>query len=412
MNEYFIIPEDYMTLFNDSKDEFFKTIQEKWKNESNDEFPQTFSEYIDFIRFEKYNKNAGFLNNIESKSKIKKLYYLLRPFLPIYIRKYLQKLALINRTELSFPVFPNDYTIDLMYRELVAFMLNKSHLESIPFIWFWPSGKKASLIITHDVETKLGLEFSEKLGKIDKEYGFSSSFELIPENRYRIEPIHLERIKSLGHEVCIHDLNHDGHLFKNESVFLERLKKVKFYMEKLGAIGFRSAIMYRNIDWFKYFDFSYDMSVPNIGHLDPQFGGCCTVMPYFISSILELPLTTIQDYPMYFILKENPIDFWKKQVESIYQINGLISFNIHPDYNLKTERINIYKSLLEYLKEFSSKNNLWQPLPKEVFQWWKLRSKMKIVKKNKSWIIEGEGSEDARIALVSLKNNELSFEIR
>ena len=37
--------------------------------------------------------------------------------------------------------------------------------------------------------------------------------------------------------------------------------------------------MYRNQDWYDVFEFSYDMSVPNVAHLDPMRGGCCTVMP-------------------------------------------------------------------------------------------------------------------------------------
>ena len=31
-------------------------------------------------------------------------------------------------------------------------------------------------------------------------------------------------------------------------------------------------------------DFSFDMSIPNVAHLDPQRGGCCTIMPYFIGN--------------------------------------------------------------------------------------------------------------------------------
>jgi hypothetical protein len=30
----------------------------------------------------------------------------------------------------------------------------------------------------------------------------------------------------------------------------------------------------------KYLCFAYDMSIPNVAHLDPQRGGCCTIMPF------------------------------------------------------------------------------------------------------------------------------------
>ncbi|HVB59215.1 MAG TPA: hypothetical protein VNE63_22650, partial [Candidatus Acidoferrales bacterium] len=85
-------------------------------------------------------------------------------------------------------------------------------------------------------------------------------------------------------------------------------------------------------DWYDAFEFSYDMSVPNVAHLEPQRGGCCTVMPYFVGKILELPLTTIQDYSLFHILGDYSIDLWKQQIDLIMQRNGPVSFITHPDY--------------------------------------------------------------------------------
>lgn len=66
--------------------------------------------------------------------------------------------------------------------------------------------------------------------------------------------------------------------------------------------------MYRQQEWFNAFDFSYDMSVPNVAHLEPQRGGCCTIMPYCNGRILEIPLTTSQDYTVFQILNEHSLD--------------------------------------------------------------------------------------------------------
>jgi hypothetical protein len=68
--------------------------------------------------------------------------------------------------------------------------------------------------------------------------------------------------------------------------------------------------MYREQAWFDAFDFSYDMSVPNAAHLEPQRGGCCTVLPYFVGDVLELPLTTTQDYSLFHILGEYSMERW------------------------------------------------------------------------------------------------------
>ncbi|MFL4245770.1 hypothetical protein, partial [Escherichia coli] len=81
--------------------------------------------------------------------------------------------------------------------------------------------------------------------------------------------------------------------------FLERAKEINRYAREFQCGGFRSGAMYREQQWYDAFEFSYDMSVPNVAHLEPQRGGCCTVMPYFIGKILELPLTTIQDYSLF-----------------------------------------------------------------------------------------------------------------
>ena len=67
--------------------------------------------------------------------------------------------------------------------------------------------------------------------------------------------------------------------------------------------------------WYDDLKFSYDMSVPNVAHLDPQRGGCCTVMPYFLGDILEIPVTTVQDYTLFSILDDYSIDLWKRQIE-------------------------------------------------------------------------------------------------
>ena len=92
----------------------------------------------------------------------------------------------------------------------------------------------------------------------------------------------------------LHDLNHDGQLFADKAdVPAQRAQRINEYAREFGCDGFRSGAMYREQDWFDAFEFSYDMSVPNAAHLEPQRGGCCTVMPYFVGNILELPLTTV-----------------------------------------------------------------------------------------------------------------------
>ena len=136
--------------------------------------------------------------------------------------------------------------------------------------------------MTHDVETTEGRDFCDTMMDIDDAFGIKSSFQVVPEKRYEVPQDYLDSITKRGFEVAVQDLNHDGRLYNNREQFLERVAKINSYRRQWGAEGFRAAVLYRREEWFGDLDFSYDMSVPNVAHLDPQRGGCCTVMPYFI----------------------------------------------------------------------------------------------------------------------------------
>ena len=84
-----------------------------------------------------------------------------------------------------------------------------------------------------------------------------------------------------------------------------------------GSRGFRSGAMYRRQDWLSALDISYDMSVPNVAHLEPQAGGCCTVMPFFMGHVLELPLTAAQDYTVFHVLDDYSTRLWQEQIDRV-----------------------------------------------------------------------------------------------
>jgi len=246
---------------------------------------------------------------------------------------------------------------------------------------------------------------------INESFAIKSSFQLIPEDRYALSPSFIESILSRGFEVNVHDLNHDGRLFATEANFFNRAGRINEYGRAFGAHGFRSGALYRNVAWYGALEFSYDMSVPNVAHLDPQRGGCCTVMPYFIGKILELPVTTTQDYSLFHILNQYSIDHWKGQIAQIMEKHGLVSFIVHPDYILESRTRNTYKLLLNYLVDLRSKGNIWVALPREVNQWWRARSQMKLVRQGSNWVIEGPEKDKAGVAYAFLDGDRLVYEL-
>ena len=366
------------------------------------------TQLVDNLRFERYVSRV-------QESPLEKLaraaYYLLRPGLPVAVRRHLQRAWLNGREKTSFPSWPVDWTADRILERLMALSLKAKNAERIPFIWFWPDGHRSCAMITHDVETEAGLRFSPSLMDIDDSFEIKTSFQIIPEERYSVPQDILSAMRERGFEINVHDLNHDGDLFRERSQFLQRASRINHYVREYGAKGFRSGALYRNPDWYDAFAFSYDMSVPNVGHLDPQRGGCCTVMPYFIGNIVELPLTTTQDYSLFHILGNFSTDLWKQQISLILEKHGLISFIIHPDYIIQERPRKIYIALLEHLSQLRSEANIWMPIPGDVDAWWRQRSQMRLRQVGGTWRIEGPGKERARVAWATVAGEEVLYAI-
>jgi hypothetical protein len=219
----------------------------------------------------------------------------------------------------------------------------------------------------------------------------------------------LDSIRTRGFEVNIHDLNHDGRLFDDRDQFLSRVRKINQYGKDFGARGFRSAVLYRRSDWMSELEFEYDMSVPSVAHLDPQRGGCCTVMPYFIDRLLEIPVTVIQDYSLFHILCDYSIKIWQKQVSEISEAHGVANFIVHPDYIIDSQARRSYENLLSYLAALRRDEKLWVAKPDEISQWWRARSQMGLVQTDCGWRVEGSGSERARIAYARAEGNRVVY---
>jgi hypothetical protein len=362
---------------------------------------------VNNLRYEAYTDSSAGWH--PASSFLGRSYYFLRPVLPVALRKHLQKFRLNGWRHLSFPHWPVDQTVDNVMERLLLLSLKASKQPEIPFIWFWPNGATSCAIMTHDVETTAGRDFCTSLMDIDDEFGIKASFQVVPECRYEVPESYLESIRRRDFEVNVQDLNHDGHLFRSKKEFLARSVKINEYRRKFKAEGFRSAVLYRRQEWFDALDFSYDMSVPNVAHLDPQRGGCCTVMPYFVGNLVELPVTTTQDYSLFHILRDHSIELWKQQIELIMAKHGLMNFIIHPDYITDRQERATYETLLAYLRALRAEKNVWMPLPREAASWWDERSKMRLIEVNGSWRIEGKGSELARIAYARETDGKLVY---
>ena len=367
---------------------------------------------VDNLRRERYVNHTGAKQGrIVDHPAVRKAYYAVRDLLPVSIRRHLQKVYLGGWRKLQFPNWPVDFTVDNIHEEVLRLAMKAGGVRRVPFIWFWPQGAPSCLIMTHDVETAAGRDFTADLINLDHSYGIKASFQVIPEKRYEVPDEYVQHMRSRGFEFNVHDLNHDGQLYQERGLFLQRAQKINEYIKKFGAKGFRAGVMYRNLDWYDAYEFSYDMSMPNVAHLEPQRGGCCTVFPYFVGKILEIPLTTCQDYSLFQILNDYSIDLWKQQIALIRKRNGLISFIAHPDYLMNSQARRVYESLLGYLRQIVEHDKVWMALPGEVDQWWRARSQMKLVPAGDGWKIEGPDCDRARIAYATLDGDGIRYSV-
>jgi hypothetical protein len=376
------------------------------------DLPFDFSSVIENLRREHYVKQLWNGHNRAFRNLwVRRSYYAVREFLPVGVRRHLQKAYFKEWQKIPFPNWPVDFTADSLIREFLKLSMRAHGWARIPFIWFWPEGAPACAVLTHDVETAAGRDFSSTLMDIDLSEGFTSSFQVVPEKRYEVPDSYLNEIRSRSFELNVHDFNHDGFLFQDKVEFEKRAKLINSYAAAFQSRGFRAGAMYRNADWYSSFEFSYDMSVPNVAHLEPQRGGCCTVMPFFVGDILEIPLTTIQDYTLFHILEDFSIDIWKRQISLILQKNGLMSFLSHPDYLIDQKARGVYQSLLAHLREVCDREHVWHPLPGDLDRWWRARQQMSLVQTKNGWHIEGPESRQARVAYASLEGNDLVYTV-
>jgi hypothetical protein len=134
-------------------------------------------------------------------------------------------------------------------------------------------------------------------------------------------------------------------------------------------------------------------------------------MPYFFGETLEIPVTTTQDYTLFYLLNNYSLELWKEQTNLIVARNGLASFIVHPDYVIEEKARGVYRELLIFLRELGKRQRVWFALPGEINRWWRARREMRIVGEDGNWRIEGEGAEHAKLAFARKIGDRLEYDI-
>ena len=297
------------------------------------------------------------------------LYYALRPLLPRWLTLLLRRsrsLTVRNRALLGWPV--EDRYVRFLWMT-VASVLRKTGLAAVPFIHFWPHGRRYALVLTHDVETAIGQARVRELADIDASHGFRSSFNFVPE-RYVLDLDLVEELRHNGFEVGVHGLNHDGRLFRSHREFLRQAERINRHVKDLGATGFRSPCTHRHPGWMQALDIEYDLSFFDSDPYEPIPGGTMSLWPFEIGRFMELPYTLVQDYTLTSVLKETTPRLWLEKVDFIQSHCGMALVNTHPDYLPDRTTRQVYTA---FLAAMSARSDYWSAPPQEVARWWRAR---------------------------------------
>ncbi|MEZ5276831.1 MAG: glycosyltransferase [Opitutaceae bacterium] len=146
----------------------------------------------------------------------------------------------------------------------------------------WPDGKQFALVLTHDVEGQRGLDNVRPLAELEMSLGFRSCFYFVPEGEYVVPMELIAWLKENGFEVGVHDLHHDGKLYKSREHFRKSAQRINHYLKEWGAVGYRSGFMFHNLDWHHDLEIEYDASTFDTDPFEPQPDGVGTIFPFWV----------------------------------------------------------------------------------------------------------------------------------
>jgi uncharacterized protein len=270
----------------------------------------------------------------------------------------------------------------------------------------WPEGKQFAVVLTHDVERQIGVDRCPELMEMELALGFRSSLNFIPEGSYHTPRKLRGELVQNGFEVGVHDLKHNGRLYRSRSEFHSKAQRINSYLRDWDAVGFRSGFMLHNLDWLHDLEIEYDASTFDTDPFEPQPEGRHTIFPFWIprpplssfhssngtasiaecslacglgepsAGYVELPYTLPQDSTLFLLLRERSIAIWTRKVDWVAAHGGMVLLDTHPDYmalghgpaTRHEYPASFYFQLLDYIRS-KYEGQYWHGLPREAAKW-------------------------------------------
>jgi glycosyltransferase involved in cell wall biosynthesis/peptidoglycan/xylan/chitin deacetylase (PgdA/CDA1 family) len=296
---------------------------------------------------------------------LNRIYYAIKPYVPWHVRMAIRRRLAKGRRVAYSDVWP----------------INPRAAAKPPGWPGWPDGKSFAMVLTHDVEGCKGLSRVEQLMSLEQADGFRSSFNFVPEGDYRVPDALREHLDAAGFEVGIQGLQHDGKMYFSKSRFAADTVKIREYVRRWNASGFRSPLMQHKLGWLHELGVEYDSSTFDIDPFEPQPDAAETIFPFWTPGLggggyVELPYTLVQDFSLLVVLRDRNIDVWKRKLDWVAKHGGMALLNTHPDYmcfegapRRDEFPVAYYQEFLQYVQDKYGKT-YWQALPREVARYY------------------------------------------
>ncbi|HEX4305090.1 MAG TPA: hypothetical protein VHZ54_03560 [Solirubrobacterales bacterium] len=350
---------------------------------------------MDLEREERHYLEERYRDDDGERSRAMSAYYALKPLMPRRLQIAMRRAYAKRQAAAEFPRWPIEPLL-VERRQAELRTEAEERRGPVPLIADWPGGHGFAAVLTHDVEGPSGVERVREVIELERRHGFVSSWNFVAE-WYPIPAGLRDEVREAGCEVGLHSVKHDGKLFENRATFESELPGIHRYLAEWDVDGFRSPATHRNAAWMPELGARYDSSFPDTDPFEPQGGGCCSVLPFFLDDMVELPITLVQDHTLWEILRRDTIDLWREKSEWLAANGGLVNIIIHPDYLDTPARMRMYEEYLEHLADLCRRHHGWAALPREVADWWRLRAGLSCVETAVGARLEGPGADRAAL---------------
>ena len=248
----------------------------------------------------------------------------------------------------------------------------------------WPGGKRFAIVLTHDVEREAAVARCKYLADAEEIRGLRSAFGFVP-LRYTTQQALRQSLRDRGFEIMVHDLRHNGKLFRDLETFAEGRTVINQFLEQWGSRGFSSGAMHHNLPWISQMDIDYSVSTYDVDPFEPQACGSNRIFPYWVQrpdsedhGYVEMPYTLPQDFTLFILLKERTNAIWRRKLDWIAEKGGMALIKTHPDYMIFPDErprvdgysASLYTDLLDYMTTRYG-NDAWFAQPSEVARYWR-----------------------------------------